>query len=79
MPTAPHTRSPVVQVIHEEMGRQHISITTAAEQAGIRRETLSRYLNGIRPLPIDTAQAIAGILGMKLSALFKMAEDRPEP
>jgi hypothetical protein len=55
---------------------------TAASGRPIRRETLSRVLNGAQPTSWDTAEALADVLDVDLSDLHGQrfgSEEAPEP
>ena len=77
----------MAQVIEHAMDDLRLTqseVATRARQAGfaLTQTQVSRILNGSVPLKVEDAQAIAAVLGMRLSALVVLAEsdgDRPRP
>lgn len=64
----------VVSEMRAEMARQGISHTWLASTIGISRVSLTRKLNGNRPLFLPEAVAIADALGTPLSEFLRRAE-----
>jgi transcriptional regulator with XRE-family HTH domain len=70
--------------LHEQRQALGISVTALADrlrEAGspVRRETLSRLLNGVQPTSWDTADALAHLLGVSLDELHERRFAAGEP
>lgn len=53
-----------------------LSQQDVAEQVGIHRETLSRYLGGKKEMPVGTFFQVAQVLGVSAAEIMERAEDR---
>lgn len=56
-----------------------MSVSALAQSLGVRRATLSAYLNGRSQLTFAMAAAIAGELGLSVAELTHRVETVPQP
>lgn len=66
----------LVAVIRAEMAAQGISQVELAERTEVSRIAMSRYMRGLRTMPVDVYLRISWELGMQPQDLMRQAEVR---
>lgn len=69
-----HRRTRIAAEIRAEMGRQRVSLSSLATDAGISPSTLSRRLNGVRPFLLEEVDAICHSLSVPMADILTRAE-----
>ena len=64
--------------LRAERAARGLTLAQLADQLGMSRVVLGRYLNGIRDLPVSTFADIAAALGAQPGVLLDRARDRME-
>ena len=65
----------LAQVVRDELARTELSAREIERRSGIPRNTLERRLNS-GELTLGNLIAVARLLGLRLSALVRLAEQR---
>lgn len=66
--------SQVVRLLREERGRQGVSMTRLAEQAGLSQGMISLFERGLRNPSLDTLLRLCSALNLDLSSVLIQAE-----
>lgn len=78
METSSVSASQLACVISAALAEANISQRTAAARTGIPLTTLSRRLTGHSPFLVTELELMASLVGLKMSALVALAEQKEE-
>ena len=74
--TSTHLATAVAQQLQAERAANKLTYTELAAAAGLGQQTVMRYLNGDRDIPIRALIDLASALEIRTDELIRRAEDR---